>query len=434
MKNEIKMVSAEDAVSHVKSGDRVHFSGIAGYPQKLSEALYQRGLRGEIEDVTVQYMHNISRSPFAGKETDGIFNLEVVYTGANIRKEVQAGYADYIPVHLSDTADMIRSGAIDVDVAMIMVSPPDKHGYVSLGTSVDINLPNIENAKLVVAAINPNVPRTFGDAMIPADSIDLFCEDNSPIIELPTTVPSKEDNIIAGYCAELIEDGATLQMGIGNLPNVLLSKLSNHKGLGLHTEMFSDGVLPLYQSGVIDNRNKNIDRGKIVASFLMGTKALYDFADDNPGIIMKTAEYTNNPSIISRNPKVTAINAAISIDLTGQICADSIGTLQISGSGGQLDFVRGANMSTGGKSIITISSTTKKGGSKIVPTLLEGSGVVTPRADARYIITEFGVADLFGKPLQKRARALIDIAHPEHREMLEEAAFKRFGPRFLKIK
>ncbi len=429
MAKEVKIVASEEAVKVVKSGERVHFSGVAGFPHKLSEALYQRGMAGELKDVTVQYIHNVSHSPFAGPENVGIFNLEVVYVGDNIRKNLQAGFADYIPIQLSETHLMMDCASAHVDVAMVMVSEPDKHGFVSLGASVDINPTAIATARCVIAAINPNVPRTFGDASLHIDDIDIFTYDDTALPEAIPPEPNEVDNRISAHCASLIEDGATLQLGIGSLPNAILTKLTNHKDIGIHTEMLSEGILPLYESGVINNSQKRIDRGKIVASFLMGSRKLYDFSDNNPALLMKDVLYTNNPAVIAQNPKVVSINAALAVDLTGQVSAESIGTLQYSGCGGQLDFVQGANASEGGKSIIALHSTTKSGKSKIAPTLEMGSAVVTPRFLVRYIVTEYGVADLFGKSLAKRAKALIEIAHPDHREALDKAAFERFGSR-----
>jgi len=313
---------------------------------------------------------------------------------------------------------------------MIQVCPPDKHGYVSLGTSVDTTLAAVQNAEHVIAVINPNVPRAWGDAIIKLSDIDIFCEDNTPLIEAKASVLTETDIQIGKHCAALIEDGATLQMGIGAIPNAVLSQLGNHKNLGIHTEMFADGVLPLYYKGVINNLNKKFDKGKMVSTFLMGSKEVYDFIDDNPAVAMMDVAYTNNPFIIAQQPKMTAINSALSVDLTGQVNADSLGTKYFSGCGGQLDFIRGAGASEGGKPIITLASTTNKGISKICPTLLNGAGVVTTRFDAHYIVTEFGAVDLYGKSLQNRAKALISIAHPDTQEELDKAAFERFGSHF----
>ena len=299
-----------------------------------------------------------------------------------------------------------------------------------MGTSVDATLAAVQNAKTVIGVINPNVPRAWGDAIIRLSDIDIFCEDNTPLIEAHPSVLTEQDIAIGKNVATLIEDGATLQMGIGAIPNAVLSQLGNHKNLGIHTEMFSDGVLPLYEKGVGNNMNKKFDKGKIVSTFLMGSKRVYDFIDDNPGVAMMDVGYTNDPFIIAQQPKMTAINSALSVDITGQVNADSLGTKFYSGSGGQLDFIRGAAASEGGKPIIALPAVTNKGVSKICPTLLNGAGVVTTRFDVHYIVTEFGIADLYGKTLQDRAKALINIAHPDHRESLDKAAFERFGSHY----
>jgi len=319
---------------------------------------------------------------------------------------------------------------LHVNVAMVQVSPPDKHGYVSLGTSVDATLAAVEYADTVIGVINPNVPRAFGDAMIPMDMIDIFCEDNTPLIEAVPSEPNVIEKTIGNYVAELIEDGATLQMGIGAIPNAVLGMLGNHKNLGIHTEMFSDGILPLVEKGVVNGAEKNIDRGKIVSTFLMGSKKVYDFIDDNPGVLMMDVGYTNSIDIISKNPKVTSINSALQVDLTGQVCADSLGTKFYSGVGGQIDFIRGASCSLGGKPIIAMPSVTNKGVSKIASVLNLGAGVVTTRANMHWFVTEYGAVNLYGKSMQERAKMIISIAHPNHRDALDKAAFERFGSHY----
>lgn len=426
----IKTVSFEEAVKVVKSGDRIHIHSVACAPQGLIQALCARGRAGELKDVKLQHLHTEGHAPYAEGEFEGIFFLESFFVGGNVRKPTQEGYACYIPVHLNETQKLIRCGVTPVDVAMIQVCPPDKHGYVSMGTSVDATLAAVQNAKKVIAVINPNVPRAWGDAIIKLSDIDIFCEDNTPLIEAHQAHLSEQDIKIGQNCAALIEDGATLQMGIGAIPNAVLSQLGNHKNLGIHTEMFADGVLPLYYKGVINNMNKKFDKGKIVSTFLMGSKEVYDFIDDNPAVAMMDVGYTNDPFIIAQQPKMTAINSALSVDITGQVNADSIGTKFYSGCGGQLDFIRGAAASQGGKPIIALPAVTAKGVSKITPTLLNGAGVVTTRFDVHYIVTEFGAVDLYGKTLQARAKALISIAHPDHQEELDRAAFERFGSHF----
>ncbi|MCC8173550.1 MAG: 4-hydroxybutyrate CoA-transferase [Odoribacter sp.] len=426
----IKTVSFEEAVKVVKSGDRIHIHSVACAPQGLIQALCERGRAGELRDVKLQHLHTEGPAPYADKEFEGIFLLESFFVGDNVRKATQEGWADYIPVHLSETQKLVRSGIKAIDVAMIQVCPPDKHGYVSMGTSVDTTLAAVQTAKTVIAVINPNVPRAWGDAMIRLSDIDIFCEDNTPLLEAHPTVQTEQDIKIGQNCANLIEDGATLQMGIGSIPNAVLSALGNHKNLGIHTEMFADGVLPLYYKGVINNMNKKLDKGKIVSTFLMGSKEVYDFIDDNPAVAMMDVGYTNDPFIIAQQPKMTAINSALSVDITGQVNADSIGCKFYSGCGGQLDFIRGAAASEGGKPIIALPSVTNKGVSKITPTLLTGAGVVTTRFDVHYVVTEFGAVDLYGKNMQERAKALISIAHPDHREELDKAAFERYGSHF----
>ena len=427
---QIKYVSAEEAVKVIKSGDRVHLSSVAVTPHKLIKAMVERGRAGEISNVTIQHIHIEGKVDFADPEFEGIFNSEQFFVGGNLRKQTQAGYADYIPVFLSETQKLIRAGYLKVNVAMVMCSVPDKHGFVSLGTSVDATKAAIENADIVIAAVNPNVPRAFGDAMFPITEIDYFVEDDSKLYIHDMGELSDVDIQIGKNVAELVEDGACLQMGIGGIPNAVLAQLGNHKNLGVHTEMFADGILPLVEKGVVNGKCKNIDNGKMVASFLMGTQELYDFIDDNPMVAMMDVGYTNNVHMVRQNDKVTAINSALAIDLTGQVCADSIGTKHYSGVGGQIDFIRGAGHSKGGKPIIAMPSVTAKGISKISPTLIEGSGVVSTRSNMHWVVTEFGAVNLYGKTLQERARLLISIAHPNHQESLDRAAFERFGPHF----
>ncbi|MGD9993046.1 MAG: acetyl-CoA hydrolase/transferase family protein [Salinivirgaceae bacterium] len=430
MQQSLKFVTPQEAVKIIKSHDRIHIHSVACAPQKLIDAMCERGRNKEFKNVRIQHLHTEGPAPYASAEFEGVFQLESFFVGHNVRKETQAGYADYIPVFLHETQRLIREGYTKVDVAMVQVSPPDKHGYVSLGTSVDATLAAVQTANTVIGVINPNMPRAFGDAMIKASCIDIFCYDETPLIEAHFTEPTEIEAAIGRNVAELIDDGATLQMGIGAIPNAVLSQLTNHKNLGIHTEMFADGILPLVEKGVVNGAMKGIDRGKMVSTFLMGSKKLYDFVDDNPGVVMKDVGYTNDITMIGRNPKVTAINSAIQVDLTGQVCSDSIGTKHYSGVGGQIDFIRGASMSPGGKPIIAMPSVTQKGDSKIAPTLHLGAGVVTTRSNMHWLVTEYGSVNLYGKPLQERARLIIRIAHPNHQEALDKAAFERFGPHF----
>ncbi len=380
--------------------------------------------------MSLRHIHTGRTEDYAAPEFEGVFRSESFFIGENMRRQIQRGAADYIPVSLHDTPRLIRDGVVGCDVAMIQVSPPGRHGRVSLGISVDVAPAAIETAKLVIAVMNRNMPYTYGDGEIDLDRIDYLVEDDSPLEETHFALPNEIERAIGRNCAELVEDGSCLQLGIGAIPNAVLSQLSDRKDLGIHTEMFADGLLPLVEAGVVNGSRKRIDRGKIVASFLMGSRRVYDFADRNPMVRMREAAYTNDPFRIARNPKVVAINSAIQIDLTGQVCADSLGMRMYSGVGGQLDFIYGASRSEGGRPIIAMPSRTTKGVSKIVPVLDPGAGVVTPRSRVHFVATEYGIVDLYGKPLQQRARLLISIAHPECREELERAAFERFGRHF----
>ena len=424
---QIKFTTAQEAVKVIKSGDHIHLSSVASAPQCLIKAMCERGRAGELKDVHIHHLHTEGPAPYSEPEFEGVFQLDSFFVGGNVRKTTQAGYADYIPVFLSETQKLYRSGAVPCNVAMIQVSRPDKHGFVSLGTSVDATLAAVECADTVIAVVNKYVPRAFGDAMIPMSKIDLLVEDDQPLEEAHFTEPNEVEVAIGKHCAALIEDGATLQMGIGAIPNAVLAQLGGHKNLGIHTEMFADGVLPLVRAGVINGEAKNIDKGKMVSTFLMGSNDVYNFIDDNPAVLMKDVGYTNDPYIIAKNDKVTAINSALQVDLTGQVCADSLGRKFYSGVGGQVDFVYGASLSKGGKAIIAMPSITNKGVSKICDTLLPGAGVVTTRNHMHWFVTENGAVDLYGKSLQERARLLISVAHPSAQEELDRAAFERYG-------
>lgn len=423
--SQLKIVTVEEAVSIVKSNDRVFFQGAAMTPNLLIDALSERYL--ELNNVQIIQIHTHGIAKYTHYPYCESFRLNSCFVGENVRAGVDTNTGDYIPIFLSEIHWLFRRNIFPLDVAFIQVSPPDVHGYCSLGVSVDITLPAVQNAKTVIALINPRVPRTHGDGIIHVSHINYTVEVNTPIHISKLEKPTLIETTIGRHVAELVEDGATLQMGIGNIPNAVLNNLNNHRRLGIHTEMFSDGILPLVEQGVITGEEKEIKRGKIVACFAMGTQKLYDFIDDNPIVHFKEASYTNDTAIIRQNSKVTAINSAIEIDLTGQVCADSIGPYQYSGVGGQMDFIRGASLSKNGKPIIAMPSITTKGISKITPFLKQGASVTTTRAHVHYVVTEYGVVNLFGKSLEARAKALIAIAHPEHRESLERSAKERFN-------
>jgi acyl-CoA hydrolase len=421
----LQYISAEEAVRSVRSGDHVHLSSIASVPHILIEALCGRA--AELRDVHFHHFHTEGPAPYGSAEYRASFLDQGFFVGSNLRASVQAGVADYLPAHLSESQAMYRSGVLPCDVAMVQVSEPED-GMVSLGTSVDCSVAALEVARERIAVVNPNVPFAYGD-LIPVERFTAFVHDKRPLFTKDYVAPSATDLAIGRAISELIPDGACLQMGIGSLPNAVCASLGGHRHLGLHTEMFADGALELIEQGIIDGSCKAIDKGKVVASFLLGSQKVYDFIDHNPAVQMRDIAYTNNPWIIGRNPRAVSINSATEIDLTGQVCADSIGERIYSGTGGQLDFVRGAKLSEGGLAVIALASRTSHGAPKIVPTLKPGAGVVTPRADVQWVVTEWGAVNLYGKSLQERARLLISIAHPEDREGLERAAFARWGRR-----
>lgn len=425
MNTPLNIVSAQEAVSVVRSGQRIFLQGAAMTPNILIDALCER--YQELENVEMIEIHTEGEAKYTKPPYNKAFHINTSFVGPNVRQAVNTNYGAYIPIFLSEIHVLFRKNILPLDVAFIQVSPPDKHGYCSLGVSVDITLPAIQTAKKVIAQVNPRIPRTHGDGIIHISHINAAVEVDHEIHTAVSPAPNEIEKQIGKHIAGLVEDGATLQMGIGAIPNVVLSNLHNHKRLGIHTEMFSDGVLPLLEKGIITGEEKKIKTGKIVTCFAVGSRKLYDFIDDNPLVHFKEAAYTNDTSIIRQNPKVTAINSAIEIDLTGQVCADTIGKYQFSGVGGQMDFIRGASLSEGGKAIIAMPSVTKNGASKIVPYLKPGAGVTTTRAHVHYIVTEYGVVDLFGKNLEQRAKALISIAHPAHREHLEREAFERLN-------
>ncbi|WP_442796276.1 acetyl-CoA hydrolase/transferase family protein [Pelobium manganitolerans] len=419
-------ISAEEAVKLIKSGDRVFLHGSAATPTPLIEALQNR--YQELKNVELVSITTLGDSSFGDDKYKDSFFFNSLFVSANSRTAVNSAYGDYVPVFLSEIPLLFNDEFLPIDVAILQVSEPDKHGYCTLGTSVDIAKAAFDNAKKVIAQINPNMPRTHGDGFIHTSKLDAMVWHPNALPEVDYSAKANDTIIAIGKnVTSLIEDGSTLQLGIGSIPDQVLKNLVNHKNLGLHTEMLSDGVIPLIESGVIDNSNKKLNKGKSVTSFMVGTRKLYDFVNDNPSIRVMNINYVNDTSIIRQNPKVIAINSAIEIDLTGQVCADSIGTFQYSGIGGQMDFIRGASLSPGGKPIIALPSVTNKGVSRITPFLKQGAGVVTTRGHVHWVVTEYGKVNLFGKSMKQRGKALIEIAHPDHRESLEKAFFERYG-------
>lgn len=415
-------ISAADAVKVIKSGDRIYIQAAAAAPKTLINAMTERF--SELKNVEICHLHTEGDAPYANPIYKDSFCVNSFFVGGNVRATLKNGNGSYTPVFLSELPLLFKRNIIPIDVALIQVSPPDKHGYCSLGVSVEATLAAISNAKHVIAQINRFMPRTHGDGIIHISELDTFVEDNIPLEELHIPEPNAVAQKIGDYIAELIEDRSTLQLGIGAIPNAVLARLHNHKDLGLHTEMLSDGVIDLILEDVINSNYKKVNPGRALATFALGTKRLYDYIDDNPFVEMRAADYVNDVATIRQNPKMVSINSAIEVDLTGQVCADSIGKNIFSGVGGQMDFIRGAMLSEGGKAIIALPSTTKKGESRIVPFLKQGAGVVTTRAHVQYIITEFGVANLYGKTIQQRIKALINIAHPKHQEAIERTYFE----------
>lgn len=418
------VASAAEAVGPVRSGDRVFVHSIAAAPQRLIHALCERA--PELRAVEIVQLHTEGPAPYADEALAASFRVTALFVGTNVRTAVARGQADYVPIFLSEVPQLFRSGAMPLDVALINVSPPDRHGFCSLGTSVDATRAAVMSARTVIAQVNPRMPRSHGDGLLHLSDIDVAVSVDEPIFTLPRPQPGELERAIGLFVASLVEDGATLQLGIGAIPDAVLAALGGHRELGVHSEMVSDGVIDLVQRGVITGQHKRNHPGKIVASFALGSRRLYDFIDDNPSVLLLDVGYVNDTAVIRRNPRATAINSAIEVDLTGQVCADSIGTELYSGVGGQMDFIRGASLSDGGKPIIALPSVTRRGESRIVPFLKQGAGVVTTRAHVHYVVTENGIASLYGKNLRQRARALIDVAHPRHREDLERAANERF--------
>ena len=407
--------SAIEAVAAIASGQRVFVHGGVATPLGLVEALVARA--DELRDVELLHLHTSGPAAYADPAYAASFRVVNLFVGPNLRGRLDHARVDYLPVFLSEIPALFRSGRRP-DVALIQVSPPDRHGFVSLGTSVDVARAAVDTASVVIAQINPRMPRVHGDGILHLDRCHHWYEESRELPEVPAEPIGSIERAIGRHVASLIEDGATLQLGIGNIPNAILAELGNHRHLGLHTEMWSDGALPLLRAGVIDNSAKLVHPGRSISGFVIGTRALYDFIDDNPTVMQLDIGYVNRADVIKRNPRVTAINSAIEVDLTGQVCADSIGDTIISGVGGQMDFIRGASLSPGGKPIIALPSRTARGERRIVARLRPGAGVVTTRAHIHYVVTEHGIAHLYGKTLAERARALIALAHPADRDEL----------------
>jgi acyl-CoA hydrolase len=424
MKLPVVYKTAEEALSVIQSGHRVFVHGSAQTPLYLLRELSKQAARLQDVELTFITVHGdieLDKPQYANS-----FHINCMFVSASVRTAVNEGRADFIPVFLSDIPDLFRK-QMKIDVALVQVSPPDVHGYCSLGVSVDIARSAVNTATHIIAQVNPRVPRTHGDSLIHTKRFTsmVYHQEELPEVDYGAKVGEQELKI-GKQIAELIEDGSTLQMGIGTIPDAVMKSLFNHKNLGVHTEMCSDGIIDLFDRDVINNSQKKIHPNKTVTGFAVGTRRLYDYVDDNPAFVFLDIDYVNDPHVIRRNPKVVAINSAIEVDITGQVCADSIGSVQYSGIGGQMDFMRGAALSEGGKPIIALTSRTNKGINRIVPFLKPGAGVVTTRGHIHYVVTEYGAAYLFGKNLRQRAKALIDIAHPDDREILEKACIERF--------
>lgn len=420
-----KYVTAAEALACVQTGNRVFIHGSAATPVTLVKALLDR--HQELRNIELVGITNIGDINFNTPEFKKSFYFNSLFVSENIRSLINDNGGDYVPVFLSQIPQLFKQKILNIDVALIQVSPPDRHGYCSLGTSVDIARAAVENAGIIIAQVNPKMPRTHGNGFFSVNDIDYLVYDDSELPEIDYSQKiTPAISAIGSKVASLIEDGATLQMGIGNIPDQVLQNLTHHRNLGIHTEMLSDGVIPLLENGAINNSLKKIKRGRTVTGFMAGTKKLYDFVNDNPKILVMDIAYVNDTSIIRQNAKATTINSAIEIDLTGQVCADSIGTYQFSGIGGQMDFIRGASLSEGGKPIIALPSTTSRNESRIVPYLKQGAGVVTTRGHIHWVVTEHGIVNLFGMNLKQRGKALIHIADPAHREDLERAFYERY--------
>lgn len=421
----IEYVSAQEAILEIKSGDRVFSHGSACTPNFLLDEMARQADRlRNVEFVAITQQGNVEIAKPQYKDS---FYINSLFVSTPVRNAVNYENGDFVPIFLSEIPTLFKKGHMPLDVAIVTVSPPDQHGYCTLGTSVDIGRAAVDSAKVIIAQVNPKMPRTHGDSMIHYSKIKKMVWHEEDLITIDYSSKATDvERQIGRNVAELIDDKATLQMGIGTIPDCVLQCLHNHKDLGIHTELLSDGAIDLIKNDIVNNKYKGFHNNRTITAFCFGTKKLYDFVDDNPSIQFLDVEHVNFPINIMKNKKMHAINSAIEIDLTGQVCADSIGSHQYSGIGGQMDFMRGAALSEGGKPIMAISSRTKKGIPRIVPYLKEGAGVVTTRGHVHYVVTEYGTAYLYGKNLRQRAKLLIDIAHPDDREMLERSAFERF--------
>lgn len=426
-----KIISSDDAVKVIKSGDNVVIQPGCAAPLELIRALVDR--KEDLENVNIYHILVVGKLPYTEPGMEKHFKHKAFFMGGNTRKAINEGRAEFIPIFLSEVTMLFKNGLLESDVALIHVSPPDEHGFCSYGIDVGNIKTPAEKSKIVIAQVNPQMPRGLGNSFIHINKIDYVVEHNEPLMELPQVDPNASKEIldiydsIGRHIAELIEDGSTLQMGIGAIPDSVLKYLHKKSDLGIHTEMFSDGLIELVEEGIVNGEKKTLHPGKIIAGFVLGTKKAYDFIDNNPIFEFHPQEYVNDPFVIAQNNKMVAINSAIEIDLTGQVCSDSIGTKLYSGIGGQVDFIRGAARSDGGKPIIALPSATKDFKiSRIVPTLKQGAGVVTSRGDVHYVVTEYGVANLYGKTIQERAKMLIKLAHPSFREELTKFAKEHY--------
>ncbi len=418
--HQLRLTSASEAVAEIRSGERVFIGSGAAEPERLVEAMTARA--SELRNVDIYSILTLGSAPYVAPQYAASFRHVAFFIGPNVREAVQEGRAEFMPIFLSEIPALFHE-RVPLDWALVQLSPPDRHGYCTVGVAADVVVSAIRNARHVIAEINPAMPRTWGDTLVHVSQLHAAVEVDAPVVELRPDPIDEVSRTIGERIAGLIGDGDCLQLGIGSIPNAVLAALRHHRRLGVHTEMLSDGIVDLVEAGAIDCAAKNYRPRKIICSFVMGTRRLYDFVDDNPFVESYGSDFVNDPFIIARNDNMVAINSAIAIDLTGQVCADSMGAKPYSGIGGQVDFIRGAARSKGGRAIIAIPSTAKQGQlSRIVTTLKPGSGVVTSRGDVRYVVTEFGVVDLYGKTLRQRAKALISIAHPDFREALEAEA------------